>query len=41
VVPALVVCHGGVIRVAQRALGRGVIEDAELAQVGNGTVHRL
>lgn len=41
VVPALVVCHGGVIRVAQRALGRGVGEDAELAQVGNGTVHRL
>lgn len=40
-VPALVVCHGGVIRVAQRALGRGVGEDAELAQVGNGTVHRL
>ena len=40
-VPALVVCHGGVIRVAQRALGRGVVEDAELAQVGNGTVHRL
>lgn len=39
--PALVVCHGGVIRVAQRALGRGVGEDAELAQVGNGTVHRL
>lgn len=40
-VPALVVCHGGVIRVAQRALGRGGGEDAELAQVGNGTVHRL
>lgn len=40
-VPALVVCHGGVIRVAQRALGRGVGEDAELAQVGNGTLHRL
>ena len=41
IVPALVVCHGGVIRVAQRALGRGAGEDAELAQVGNGTVHRL
>ncbi|MBJ7332300.1 MAG: histidine phosphatase family protein [Solirubrobacteraceae bacterium] len=41
VLPALVVCHGGVIRVAQRALGRGVGEDAELAQVGNGTVHPL
>lgn len=40
-VPALVVCHGGVIRVAQRALGGGAGEDAELAQVGNGTVHRL
>lgn len=40
-VPALVVCHGGVIRVAQRALGRGDVDDAELAQVGNGTVHRL
>jgi probable phosphoglycerate mutase len=40
-VPALVVCHGGVIRVAQRALGRGALADGELAQVDNGSVHRL
>lgn len=40
-VPALVVCHGGVIRVAQRALGRGGDADGELAQVDNGSVHRL
>lgn len=40
-VPALVVCHGGVIRVAQRALGRGAGPDGELAQVDNGSVHRL
>lgn len=40
-VPALVVCHGGVIRVAQRALGRGELADGELAQVDNGSVHRL
>ncbi len=40
-VPALVVCHGGVIRVAQRALGRGAGPDAEVAQVANGSFHRL
>jgi probable phosphoglycerate mutase len=40
-VPALVVCHGGVIRVAQHALGRGGARDGELAQVDNGSVHRL
>lgn len=40
-VPALVVCHGGVIRVAQRALGRSAGPDDEVAQVDNGSFHRL